>query len=230
VYPTFEETTARAIETCEAAWTFFGGVFAVLIPDNTKAIITTADALHPRITPTFREYAQARGFHIDAARVRHPQDKGRVERAVPTVRDDCFAGEALISLDDARLHAERWCRDKYGLRRHGRTQRRPRGYFELEERPYLRPAPTGAYRPPALERAEGRAHPQNLRSQKPRRRDEHRPDSCGFYVSGDSPFLTDGPHPIGGSGLSTESPLCDASANSRVEHGGVRPTPCTSCG
>jgi hypothetical protein len=145
VYPTFEETTARAIETCEAAWTFFGGVFAVLIPDNTKAIITTADALHPRITPTFREYAQARGFHIDAARVRHPQDKGRVERAVPTVRDDCFAGEALISLDDARLHAERWCRDEYGLRRHGRTQRRPRGYFELEERPYLRPAPTGAY-------------------------------------------------------------------------------------
>jgi hypothetical protein len=27
VYPTFEETTARAIEACEAAWEFFGGVF-----------------------------------------------------------------------------------------------------------------------------------------------------------------------------------------------------------
>ena len=26
VYPTFEETTARAIEACEAAWDFFGGV------------------------------------------------------------------------------------------------------------------------------------------------------------------------------------------------------------
>ena len=25
VYPTFEETTARAIEACEAAWAFFGG-------------------------------------------------------------------------------------------------------------------------------------------------------------------------------------------------------------
>jgi hypothetical protein len=76
VYPTFEETTARAIEACDAAWAFFGGVFAVLIPDNTKAIITTADPLNPRITTAFREYAQARGFHIDAARVRHPQDKG----------------------------------------------------------------------------------------------------------------------------------------------------------
>ena len=39
VYPTFEETTARAIEACEAAWDFFGGIFTVLIPDNTKAII-----------------------------------------------------------------------------------------------------------------------------------------------------------------------------------------------
>jgi transposase len=145
VYPTFEETTARAIEACEAAWVFFGGIFAVLIPDNTKAIVTTADPLSPRITTTFREYAQARGFHLDVARVRHPQDKGRVERAVSTVRDDCFAGEALIRLDDARVHAERWCRDEYGLRRHSRTQRRPREYFELEERPHLRPAPTSPY-------------------------------------------------------------------------------------
>jgi transposase len=145
VYPAFEETTARAIDACEAAWTFFGGVFTVLIPDNTKAIITTADPLSPRVVPTFQEYAQARGFHIDAARVRHPQDKGRVERAVPTVRDDCFGGERLVAIDDARVHAERWCRDEYGARRHSRTQRRPREHFEQEERPCLRPAPTSPY-------------------------------------------------------------------------------------
>jgi hypothetical protein len=70
VYPTFEETTARAIEACEAAWEFFGGIFKVLIPDNTKAIVITADPLMPRITPGFLEYAQARHFHIDPARVR----------------------------------------------------------------------------------------------------------------------------------------------------------------
>jgi transposase len=145
VYPAFEETTARAIEACEAAWAFFGGVFAVLIPDNTKAIITTADPLEPRVTPTFREYAQARGFHIDAARVRHPRDKGRVERAVPTVRDDCFAGETLTSIDDARTLAVRWCREEYGWRRHSRTQRQPRAHFEAEEQSVLRPGPLLAY-------------------------------------------------------------------------------------
>jgi hypothetical protein len=145
VYPAFDETTARAIEACEAAWAFFGGIFGVLIPDNTSAIITTADPLHPHINPTFLEYAQARGFHVDAARVRHPRDKGRVERAVATVRDDCFAGEILLSMEDARTHAARWCRDEYGGRRHSRTQRRPREYFELEERPVLRPVPTTPY-------------------------------------------------------------------------------------
>ena len=145
VYPTFEETTARAIEACEAAWAFFGGVFKVLIPDNTSAIITQADPLAPRITGAFLEYAQARGFHIDPARVRHPRDKGRVERAVQTVRDDCFAGEILTTLDDARTHAVHWCREDYGLRRHSRTHRAPREHFETEEQPVLLPQPPTPY-------------------------------------------------------------------------------------
>jgi hypothetical protein len=142
VYPTFEETTARAIEACEAAWAFFGGRFHVLVPDNTKAIILEADPLAPRITPAFLEYAQARDLHIDAARVRHARDKARVERAVPGVRDDCFAGEILTTLDDARTHAVHWCRDEYGWRPHSRTQRRPREHFEAEEQAALLPAPT----------------------------------------------------------------------------------------
>jgi len=148
VYPTFEETTARAIEACEAAWDFFGGIFKVLIPDNTPAIITKADPLSPRITPAFLEYAQARGFHIDPARVRHPRDKGRVERAVPTVRDDCFAGEILTTLEDARTHAEHWCREDYGVRRHSRTQRAPREHFETEEQPILLLPPPTPYEIP----------------------------------------------------------------------------------
>jgi transposase len=145
VYPTFEETTARAIEACEAAWEFFGGVFKVVIPDNTKAIVAHADPLAPRLTPAFLEYAQARHFHIDPARVRHARDKGRVERAVPGVRDDCFAGEVLTTIEDARVRGRHWCLDEYGLRRHSRTQRRPLEHFHAEEQACLLPAPTTAY-------------------------------------------------------------------------------------
>jgi hypothetical protein len=68
VYPCFPETTASAIEACEAAWEFYGGVFRTLIPDRTKAIVQDSDPLEPRINRAFLEYAQARGFQIDPAR------------------------------------------------------------------------------------------------------------------------------------------------------------------
>jgi hypothetical protein len=86
VYPAFEETTVRAIEACEAAWQFFGGRFHVLIPDNTKAIIFKADALSPRITPAFLEYAQARNLEIDPARVKHARDKDYASYCTPFAR------------------------------------------------------------------------------------------------------------------------------------------------
>jgi transposase len=51
-------------------------VFAVVIPDNMKAIVDKADATDPKLNDAFREYAQARGFAVDPTRVRSPQDKG----------------------------------------------------------------------------------------------------------------------------------------------------------
>ena len=148
VYPVFRETTATAIEACEAAWAFFGGIFHVLIPDNTKAIVRTPDDLEPQLVEAFLEYAQARDFQIDPTRVRHPKDKARVERTVPGVRDDCFAGEDLIDLEAARACGRHWCLDDYGQRRHSRTQRRPLEHFEAEERAVLLPAPSEPYDSP----------------------------------------------------------------------------------
>jgi hypothetical protein len=145
VFPCFAETTASAIAACDAAWAFYGGVFKVLVPDNTKVLIQTADPLQPRVVPAFLEYAQARGFVIDPARVRRPTDKARCERSVPYVRDDCFGGERLATLEQARVRAVVWCREEAGLRRHSRTLRRPREHFEAVEQPVLLPAPTTPY-------------------------------------------------------------------------------------
>jgi hypothetical protein len=96
VYPAFEETTARAIEACEAAWDFFGGVFKVIIPDNTKAIIVHADPLAPRITPAFFEYAQARHFHIDPAPRR--RIRGVLPMALKITKDGKPAAPALLGV------------------------------------------------------------------------------------------------------------------------------------
>jgi len=73
VWPTCRQTLADVIAGFEAAWAFFGGVFAVVIPDNMKPIVTTAHATEPRLNDAFREYAQARGFAVDPARIRSPK-------------------------------------------------------------------------------------------------------------------------------------------------------------
>ena len=145
VWPVFHETTESAILACEEAWDYFGGVFFVVIPDNTKALVDKADPLGARINTAFLEYAQARGFHIDPARSRRATDKARVERAVQPVRDDCFAGERLQSLEEARHRGRHWGLEEYGLRRHSTTRRLPREYFEADERPHLLPVPAERY-------------------------------------------------------------------------------------
>jgi transposase len=145
VWLTHRQTTDAVIAGCEAAWAFFGGVFKTLIPDNMSAIVDGADPLEPRLNQAFVEYAQVRGFKIDPARVRSPQDKPRVERQVQFVRGSFFAGEVFVDLADAQRRAEVWCRERAGLRIHGTTQQRPAEVFAAEEAPWLLPAPTELY-------------------------------------------------------------------------------------
>lgn len=123
----------------------FAGVFAVVIPDNMSSIVAEADATDPMFTDAFVEYSQSRGFAIDAARVRTPTDKPRVERSVPYVRNNFFAGEDFVDLADAQRRAERWCASTARLRVHGTTQLRPAEVFAAEEAPLLLAAPEAAY-------------------------------------------------------------------------------------
>jgi transposase len=145
VWLTYRQTTDAVIAGCEAAWGFFGGVFATLIPDNLSAVVDGADAIEPRFNQCFVEYAQDRGFLIDPARVRSPQDKPRVERQVQFVRRSFFAGECFIDLADAQRRVEDWCRQRAGMRVHGTTQQRPAETFAAEEASRLGPAPTTVY-------------------------------------------------------------------------------------
>jgi hypothetical protein len=75
VWLSFSQTIEAIIDGFEEAWGFFGGVFRTVIPDNMAGIVDKANPTEPRINQAFAEYAQTRGFVIDAARVRHPQDK-----------------------------------------------------------------------------------------------------------------------------------------------------------
>jgi transposase len=150
VFPTHRQTLDEVVAGFDAAWRFFGGVFAVVIPDNLKPVVDRADPLEPRFNDAFREYAQARGFVIDPARVRHPQDKPRVERTVQYVRGNFFAGEDFVDLADCRARAETWCALIAGMRVHGSTRARPAEVFTAHEASLLGPAPDGPFTIPVF--------------------------------------------------------------------------------
>jgi transposase len=139
VWLSFTQTLGAFIAGCEAAWVFFGGVFKVLIPDNAAAIVADADAVNPRFTAGWLDYAQHCGFATDAARVRSPKDKPKVERAVQYVRGNFFAGERFTGLSDAQAASENWCQQVAGMRIHGTTCARPAEVFAEHEAGLLLP-------------------------------------------------------------------------------------------
>jgi len=157
VWPTFLQTAEAVCEGLDAAWRFYGGVVRHLIPDNASSMIITPNAQAPGLQPGFAEYIAARNLFVDAARVRHPRDKARVENQVAYVRERWFDGEKFLDLDDARRSAESWCRDVAGMRVHGTTRRVPREVYETEERPHMQPAPTTPFDVPTWTRA--KVHP-----------------------------------------------------------------------
>jgi transposase len=145
VWLAFGQTLDVVIAGFEAAWTFFGGVFRVVIPDNMRTVVTHADGCDPTFNQAFVEYAQSRGFLIDPARVRAPQDKGRVERNVAFVQSSFWAGETFTDLVEAQAAAELWCRTRAGMRTHGSTRRVPVEVFDAEEAPRLSAVPVSRY-------------------------------------------------------------------------------------
>jgi transposase len=146
IWPCLGTRLVDAIEGLEAAWAFFGGVFPVVVTDNPKPFVIEADPLKPTLNEDFLEYAQARGFVLDLARVRRPRDKPKVERTVSYSRESIFVGERFLDLAHARRAAQQWCAEIAGQRIHGTTRRRPLEAFQ-EELPLLVPKPDTAYNP-----------------------------------------------------------------------------------
>lgn len=158
VWPTFSQTLVALCDGLEAAWRFFGAVAKRVVPDNMTAAIARAHATDPTFNRSFMEYAQWRGFFIDPARARRPQDKARVENQVAYVRERWFAGENFRDeLDVLRDAATRWCRDIAGARVHGTTRRVPRDVYEAEERACMLPLRDGTFDVPTWTRA--KVHP-----------------------------------------------------------------------
>lgn len=137
VHVTYTQDLSSLIAGIEDAWVFFGGVTKKVVIDNLKAAVAKSDRYAPVFNRTFLEYSEWRGFIIDPARSNDPTGKPKVERQVPYVRKNFFAGESFRDLAHVQEEAVKWCRDIAGMRIHGTTKRRPLVVFNEEEKPCL---------------------------------------------------------------------------------------------
>ena len=139
LWPLFGQTLDEIIEGLEACWAFLGSVPQYLVIDNFTAAVAGYDPLNPRLTRGFLEYAQHRGFIVDPTRVRHPQDKPKVESGIRYVRERFFKGGSFRDLADLRIQARHWCLETAGQRVHGTTYKLPLVVFKEEEQAKLLP-------------------------------------------------------------------------------------------
>jgi transposase len=124
------------VESHVAAFEFFGGVVARVVPDNLKTGVVKPDLYDPMINKAFAEFALHYGTLVDPARIMKPRDKARVERPVPYCRDSFFAGrsEEFTSETHMQTDALRWCRSVANTRAHRGIERvAPQDLFDAEE-------------------------------------------------------------------------------------------------
>lgn len=128
---------------------FFGGVPRRVVPDSLKSGVIRPDRYDPELNPLYQDFADHYDCFVDPADPGEPTQKGKVERAVPTVREQFRVLKEQhpdLTLRTANQQFQEWCRQKNGLTVHGTTKEKPLLAFEERERAALRPLPGGRLR------------------------------------------------------------------------------------
>ena len=129
------------------ALTFIGGVPALIVPDNPRALVAVADRYEPALNRATAEFADHYGTVILPARPRKPQDKAKVEVGVQVVERwilarlrhrrffsvaelDAAVAELLPQLNTRPFKKLPGCRQDA---------------FALLDAPYLRPLPASLF-------------------------------------------------------------------------------------
>jgi transposase len=123
---------------------FFGGVPRKTIIDNLKSGIVKPDLYDPTLNRSYAEVIEHYGTFVDPARVRHPKDKGKVERDVQTVREEArkeMVQHPQAGVAELNRLMNGWSLSVYGQREHGTTGEKPYTVFIERERPALKALP-----------------------------------------------------------------------------------------
>ncbi|MEP7384763.1 MAG: IS21 family transposase, partial [Gemmatimonadota bacterium] len=89
--PTWTQTLPDWIGSHVRMVDYFGGVTALIVPDNLRSAVTQPCYYEPTVHATYQDFATHYGTAILPARVRHPRDKAKVETAVQIVEREILA-------------------------------------------------------------------------------------------------------------------------------------------
>jgi transposase len=93
----------------EAAFVAWEGLPRILLYDNLKSAVLVRQGQAIRFHPTLLELAAHYRFEPRPVAVARGNEKGRVERAIRSVRDNFLAARTFSGLDDLNAQAEAWC-------------------------------------------------------------------------------------------------------------------------
>ena len=123
------------------ALVFFGGVPRQLLFDNPKIVVLERHGRAARLHSGLLELAGQLRVKPVLARVRTPEDKGGVERAIRELKEGFFAGRSIPSLEIGNLGLRRHIETVVMVRRHPTLAGRSVGEVFAEEKERLMPLP-----------------------------------------------------------------------------------------
>ena len=132
-------------ELHERAFRRLGGTTKVVVLDNLKEGVLTPDIYDPALNPLYRDMLRHYGVVALPCRVRDPDRKGKVERAVGHAQQTPLQGQRFETIEAAQAYLDRWEDHWADTRIHGTTKRQVAAMF-AEERPALGPLPLEPFR------------------------------------------------------------------------------------
>jgi transposase len=144
---TYTQSLPDWIASHQRALRFYGGVPALLVPDNLKAAVNSADRYEPGINATYAEMATHYGTAVLPARPYKPKDKAKAEVGVQVVERWILARlrhHTFFSLAELNAAITALLPALNERPFQGRTESR-KDLFESIDRPALKPLPADDY-------------------------------------------------------------------------------------
>ena len=129
----------------ETAFRRLGGCPHLVVLDNLREGVLSADIYEPTLNPLFKDVLAHYGVTALPCRVGDPDRKGKVESGVGHAQKTPLKGQRFESLEHAQQYLDDWESRWADRRIHGTTKRQVAAMF-AEEKPVLLPLPLEPFR------------------------------------------------------------------------------------